>query len=126
MVVVADIRKLSALGIYAYEFAVPKSRVFGSQRAELFVPLHKLLVLLAPGVAAAVERVAVALHSRLVAVVNAREARQGVLHSRSDFHKLNAHFALIWAELLSRLPSAVAVIERLAGNNSQSALGIVS
>ena len=89
------------------------------------MPREQLLVLFAPRVAAAVERVAVALHAGLVAVIDAGEAGQRVLHGGGDLQQPDAVGALLGAELLMRLPAAVASVERLACQHGQNALGVV-
>ena len=92
------------------EFAVPQRGATGAQSAELAVPVEQFFIFSAPRVAAAVERVAVAFHARLVAVVNAGEAGQGVLHGGGYFEQLDAELALFGAEPLVSLPVAVSAV----------------
>ncbi len=95
------------------------------QLAQLLVPGQQVLVLLAPGVAGPVEGVPVALHARLVPVVDAGHAGEKVLHEGGQLQPFGPCGPLLGAQPLGRLPLPAPVAGRLPAQDGQGPLGVV-
>ena len=96
------------------------------QLTELLEPLHQLLVLISPGIAAAVERVSVAAQSRFVPVVQTGDARQEVLQDACHLQQhlpvaVGVHRQIV----VVGLPGAVLALHRFARQRGDGARGVV-
>ena len=99
--------------------------VFLAELSQPPVPAQQFQILVAPRVRPAVERVAVALKTGLVAVVDAGHPRQRVLHQRREPQQTQAVGAAFLCQMGRALPLAAVTAHRIPGEHRQGAFRVV-
>ena len=105
--------------------SLPQAGTKSPHRTQTAIPFDQLFIFLSPWIAAAVKRILVPFHSRLVAVVHTRNTRQSKLQYGGQTQQAQSPLAMLRRKAGGALPFAAAVSCGFAPQHGQSALRIV-